>query len=243
MKNSEEIIVLLDNVSKIYNKSKNNSAGIYNINFIAKRGELILILGPSGSGKTTLLTLIAGLIEPNEGKIFLFNNDIADYSKKEMQSLRATKIGFIFQTFLLVESLTAFQNIELVQKFARKLFKSEQSMQTINNSINYSPAEILNNLGIGYLSAKYPSTMSQGEKQRVAVARSIANDADIILADEPTASLAADQGIKIIQLLYSLAKNSNKCVIVVSHDQRLEKYSDSVILITDGRIQNKIDTR
>lgn len=240
MKNENDNIVLLENVSKIYKNGNNNAAGLFNVSFKADRGELVLILGPSGSGKTTLLTLIAGLLEPTNGKILLFNTEIQSYTKKELQNLRAGKIGFIFQNFLLIDSLTASQNIELVLKFASNNPSYRKRTFVAKKDSKEYALQLLQSFGIEYLAGKYPTSMSQGEKQRVAVARSIANNADLILADEPTASLSADQGIIIIQLLHSFAKEQNKCVIVVSHDHRLEKYSDRIIVIEDGRIQNHL---
>jgi putative ABC transport system ATP-binding protein len=204
------------------------SAGIKNINFFAGKGELVLFLGPSGSGKTTLLTLIAGLIEPAEGDLFLFNKNITCYSKAELQKIRAEKIGFVFQNFLLIESLTGEENIRLVLKFAGA------NGRLADEKINY----LFNRFGISYLLKKFPASMSQGEKQRVAVSRAIANDADLILADEPTASLELNQGYEIIELLNSYSKDEKKCVIVASHDLRLKEYADRIIFLEDGKIKS-----
>jgi len=226
MNDEKENIVSIRNVSKTYRINEHSSVGVKDINFEAKPGELVLFLGPSGSGKTTLLTLIAGLLQPSEGSISLFDKNIETYSNVELQKLRAEKIGFIFQTFLLIDALTALQNIELVLKFA---FKSNREVKRI-------AIDTLKELHIECLADKLPVTMSQGEKQRVAVARAIANDADLILADEPTASLDASNGSAIIELLHSYAKKNNKCVIVVSHDLRLKEFADRIIYLEDGRI-------
>ena len=226
MNDEKTNIVSIRNVSKTYKINEHTSVGVKDINFEAKPGELVLFLGPSGSGKTTLLTLIAGLLQPSEGSISLFDKNIETYSNVELQKLRAEKIGFIFQTFLLIDALTALQNIELVLKFA---FKWNREVKKI--AIN-----TLKELHIECLADKLPVTMSQGEKQRVAVARAIANDADLILADEPTASLDASNGSAIIELLHSYAKKNNKCVIVVSHDLRLKEFADRIIYLEDGRI-------
>jgi len=228
MKDENENIVSIRNVSKLYKINEHSSVGVKDINFEAKLGELVLFLGPSGSGKTTLLTLIAGLLQPSEGKISLFKKQIDSYSSAELQRLRAEKIGFIFQTFLLIDALTALQNIELVLRFALKSKKEAKRIAT----------NLLKELEIDYLSDKLPTTMSQGEKQRVAVARAIANNSELILADEPTASLDGANGIIIIELLYKYAAQNNKCVIVVSHDLRLKKYADRIIKLEDGKIVN-----
>lgn len=228
MKDEVENIVALTNVSKSYKINEHSSVGVKDINFEAKPGELVLFLGPSGSGKTTLLTLIAGLLKPSEGNISLFEKQIETYSNVELQKLRAEKIGFIFQTFLLIDALTSLQNIELVLRFASRS-KSEAKRIV---------GKLLRELQIEYLADKLPVTMSQGEKQRVAVARAIANNAELILADEPTASLDAVNGSIIIELLHSYAKKNNKCVIVVSHDLRLKEYADRIIYLEDGKIVN-----
>lgn len=228
MKDENENIVSIRNVSKSYKINEHSSVGVKDINFEAKPGELVLFLGPSGSGKTTLLTLIAGLLQPSEGKISLFKKQIDSYSSAELQRLRAKKIGFIFQTFLLIDALTALQNIELVLRFA---FKSKKEAKRI-------AANLLKELEIDYLADKLPTTMSQGEKQRVAVARAIANNAELILADEPTASLDGANGLIIIELLHNYAAKNNKCVIVVSHDLRLKEYADRIIKLEDGKILN-----
>lgn len=229
MKDENENIVFLHNVSKSYKIDGHSSVGVKEITFIAKPGELVLFLGPSGSGKTTLLTLIAGLLKPSEGSIKLFNRSVESYSVSELQKLRAERIGFIFQTFLLIDSLTASQNIELVLKFTSK--NKKEARRIAKNIFKY--------MGIEYLADKLPATMSQGEKQRVAVARAIANDAGLILADEPTASLDTENGLIIIELLNTYAKKNNKCVIVVSHDLRLKEFADRIIYLMDGRIINQ----
>lgn len=221
-------IVSLQSVSKTYKINAHSSVGVKDITLNVSHGELVLFLGPSGSGKTTLLTLIAGLLKPSEGIISLFGKTIDSFTVSELQKLRTEKIGFIFQTFLLIDSLTALQNVELVLRFASK---SKREVRRIAENI-------FRELNIEYLANKLPTTMSQGEKQRVAVARAIANNADLILADEPTASLDTENGSIIIEWLNTYAKANNKCVIVVSHDLRLKEYAHRIIYLEDGRIIN-----
>lgn len=225
MKDDNRNIVSLRGVNKTYRINEHVSVGVKDINFDARPGELVLLLGPSGSGKTTLLTLIAGLLKPSEGSISLFQKPIESYSVADLQSLRADRIGFIFQTFLLIDALTSSQNIELVVKFNQK---SKKEARRIAETL-------LKELKIEYLADKLPATMSQGEKQRVAVARAVANNAELILADEPTASLDTENGSIIIELLSSFAKD-NKCVIVASHDLRLKKFADRIVYLDNGRI-------
>lgn len=218
-------IVSMKNVTKIYNDNLESPAGIVNISLHTYPGELLLIIGPSGSGKTTLLTLMAGLIEPASGTVSVFGKDILDYSNSELQTLRARKLGFVFQTFRLIESLTGIENICLSLQFAGKSKKQAKKIAW----------ELLEEINLCHLGNKFPFTFSQGEKQRVAILRAIANNADLILADEPTASLASNQGLNIITMLHQYAKHNNKCVIIVSHDLRVKKFADRIIEIEYGK--------
>lgn len=226
MENNNGPVAELKNVSKIYSFDQGQTAGVRDVSLRLCRKEFLLILGPSGSGKTTLLTLVAGLLKPTTGSVSLFGESIIHYSNKQLQRIRAEKIGFIFQNFLLIDTLTAKQNVELVLKFAG-LSRSESS---------HKIDDIFEELKISYLLNKYPTAMSQGEKQRVAVARAIANDAELILADEPTASLETEQGMQIISLLSAFSEKKNKCVVVSSHDLRLSNYAGRIICLTDGKI-------
>jgi putative ABC transport system ATP-binding protein len=216
----------LAHVTKTFNGHDHRTTAVRDVSFEAFAGELILLLGPSGSGKTTLLTLIAGLSRPTAGTVSLFGRDIERFSAKELQRLRAEKIGFIFQTFLLIDSLTARENIEAVLRFNGTGRSARRTKATA----------LLRRLQIEYLAGRFPRTMSQGEKQRVAVARAMANDAELIIADEPTGSLETKQGLGIIRILHALAKEGNKCVIVASHDLRLAEFTDRVIRLEDGRM-------
>jgi putative ABC transport system ATP-binding protein len=214
-------------LSKVFGANEHSTAAVRDVTLQAFPGELILLLGPSGSGKTTLLTLIAGLSRPTSGRVLLFGKDIESYASRELQRVRARKVGFIFQTFLLIDSLTALENVEIVLRFNGGK-RSERRKRA---------RELLRQFGIEHLAGKFPQTMSQGEKQRVAVARAIGNDAALIIADEPTGSLETKQGFGIIELLRRLAKEQGKCVVVASHDLRLREFADRIFRIEDGRLQ------
>ncbi|HMA52900.1 MAG TPA: ABC transporter ATP-binding protein, partial [Acidobacteriota bacterium] len=209
-------VARLDKVTKIFNGSGHPTTAVREVTFEAGRGEMVLLLGPSGSGKTTLLTLVAGLTRPTSGRIALFGKNVEEYSAKELQSLRAERIGFVFQTFLLIDSLTAAENIEIVLHFNGKR-RAERAGKTRG---------LLKELNIEYLAGRFPRAMSQGEKQRVAIARAIANDAELLIADEPTGSLETRQAVDIIALLHGQAKSRNATVIVASHDLRLREFAD-----------------
>lgn len=220
-------IVQLNELTKIYGTDERRTIILQQISFQAFAGELILLIGPSGSGKTTLLTLIAGLIGPTTGTVSLFERNIECYTPRELQQLRAKRIGFIFQNFLLIDSLTGTENVEVVLRFIGKHKKDAHLRAT----------QLLHRFHVEHLSRRFPPSMSQGEKQRVAVARAVANNADLILADEPTGSLESRQGFDIIRLLKMYAKEQNKCVIVASHDLRLIEYADKILRLEDGMLR------
>lgn len=220
--------VRVENVSKTFSYNGNSATVINNISLNIHRGELLLLLGPSGSGKTTLLTIIAGLLPPSTGNLFLFGKNIMEYSKKELQKLRSRKIGFVFQTFNLIDALSALDNVALSGRFGGK---------SKSDSIKMAK-QIIHSLNIGHLADKFPSNLSQGEKQRVAVARAFINQPELILADEPTASLESSQGLDIIRLLHDYSKQHNKSVVVVSHDRRICQYADRILNVQDGKIES-----
>ncbi len=222
---TSESIVRLQNVTKAFGPGEGRTVAVQDISLEARRGEFIMLLGPSGSGKTTLLTLIAGLMSPTNGTISLFGKNIVHYSARELQEIRAQRVGFVFQTFHLIDALTVLDNVALALRFAGAS-KSESRRRA---------ADVLSRLGVRHLSRKYPGMLSHGEKQRVAVARAIANDASLILADEPTASLDIDQGLNIIRLLHRYAVEEDKCVIVASHDIRIVDCADRIVKLENGR--------
>jgi putative ABC transport system ATP-binding protein len=216
-------------VTKIYDSNANKCIALNEINFSASKGELLLLLGPSGSGKTTLLTVTAGFTRPTSGDVFLFGKNITKYSTVALQLLRAERIGFIFQSFLLIDALNVFENVELVLHFSSKNKKD----------LRNRAFDALQKVGIPDLAKKFPKELSHGEKQRVAIARAFANDADLLIADEPTASLETKQGEEIIKLLHKYASELNKCVIVASHDLRLKYLADKIHYIENGKISNE----
>lgn len=223
---SEKQVIDLRNVSKSFGANGGATVAVRNISLSCRAGELVLLIGPSGSGKTTLLTMMAGLLRPSEGSVFLFGNEVRDYSYEKLQDLRATRLGFIFQNFLLIDSLTVLENVALVLRFAG----------ATGGRATEEARRLLRKFGIEHVAGKSPSKLSQGEKQRVAIARAIANGAQLIIADEPTASLESKQGLEIICLLRNLAKEQKKCVVVATHDLRLVDYADTILHLRDGEI-------
>lgn len=216
--------VELSRVSKWFEKETSDRPVLNEVCFTGEAGRLHLLLGPSGSGKTTLLTMMAGLQRPTSGEVILFGRPLADYSPAELQRLRARSIGFVFQDFQLIDSFDVFDNLALVLKFAGR--SKVQTRRTVDI--------LLEQFGIGHLRKRRPAGLSQGEKQRVAVARAVANRPGLIIADEPTASLESSQALDVFHLLRDYAHLERQCVIVASHDLRLAEHADTVQRLEDG---------
>jgi putative ABC transport system ATP-binding protein len=227
MENNE--IVKLTNVSKTYGAASTARQVLNPVNIELCKGEFILLIGPSGSGKTTLLTLIAGFQSSTVGDVYLFNRRIQSYSQKDLQMLRAESIGFVFQQFHLLESLSVIENILLVTKFAGR------AKQVAVRKAD----ELLEKFQVAHLKNSNPGKLSQGEKQRIAVIRALVNDAPLIIADEPTGNLSTDQGMAIVRFLKDFVKQENRLVIVASHDERISEFADRVFVMKDGTLNEK----
>ncbi|MDP2039470.1 MAG: ABC transporter ATP-binding protein [Ignavibacteria bacterium] len=220
-------MIELVNVSKIFeNKTEYFVQAVDEITLGIRSGEIISIAGPSGSGKTTLLSMIGGLISPTTGRIFIYGVETTKLSQRKLTELRLNQIGYIFQTFRLLDALTVQENVILPLMLSGK--KNEES-----NSI---AKELLNEVKLSHRAKFMPAKLSGGEKQRVAIARALANEPKIILADEPTGSLDSKSGQNIIELICKMAKEKNKTVIIVTHDERIQHYADRVIHMEDGKI-------
>lgn len=223
---SGEVVVRLRGVSKRFVSHGNVYEALTDVNLEARAGGLTLLLGPSGSGKTTLLTIAAGFVAPTSGTVELFGVRLEQYGDGRLQRMRASRMGFIFQTFLLIDALTVSENIELQLRFS--------GMR--GAEVRRRAHEALVRVGIAHLSGKRPAELSHGERQRAAIARSLATEAGLLLADEPTASLDTRQGEAIIRLLHSCAVDAHACVIVASHDTRLRAYADAIHRLDNGRL-------
>ncbi len=221
-----EPIAELVHVTKMYDGPHGGTLALKDISLAAHPGEMILLLGPSGSGKTTFLTLMAGLQPPTSGEVLLFGKRINEYTQRELQSIRARRMGFIFQTFFLLDSLSVIQNVMMVKRFAGA---SQEEARD-------SAVEYLQRFGVEHLADSMPTRISQGEKQRVAVARALVNGADLIFADEPTGSLASRQGMEIIDFLKESAVKENRCIVMTSHDERIIAHADRVFRLRDGEL-------
>jgi putative ABC transport system ATP-binding protein len=219
-------VARLRDVSKRYHSAGRDGAGVHGISFDVAEGELLLLLGPSGSGKTTILTLMAGLLAPTEGMVAVEGRALAELSPAELQQLRARRIGVVFQSFNLLEPLTIVENLQIALAFAgrRGAGASRRAM------------DLLGEFGITHLAREHPSCLSQGEQQRAAIARAVACDPALILADEPTASLDSGNGLHVIELLRRYASRGNRAVVVATHDLRLTECADRVFRLQDGEM-------
>ncbi len=227
MKFTQPEVLKIEKVSKIYGVGNIEVRAVDNVDLVANKGEIVLIMGPSGSGKTTLITMAGALLEPTSGEIFIDGENIASMSEKERIAIRRHKIGFIFQAFNLLTNLSALENVLV-----------PLGIVGVKKSIARKKAEGL--LATFDLSARehfIPEKLSGGEKQRVSIARALANDPKLILADEPTANLDSQRGREVMRLLKSVAKNMGKTVVIVSHDQRLMEIADRVLWLEDGRFK------
>ena len=221
-------IIELKNVQKVYGAGAAQVVALKNINFKANLGEVVLIMGPSGAGKSTFLTIAGSLQKPTAGKVIVGGQDIAHISTRESDRLRLTQLGFVLQAYNLVPFLKIKEQFELVNKVKKEGNISAAKLQ-----------ELLKQLKISSLINKYPNELSGGQQQRAAIARALYADPQILLADEPTASLDSENVAEVGQLFKKLAKDYHKTVLLVTHDPRLEQYADHIYEMMDGKIKQK----
>jgi putative ABC transport system ATP-binding protein len=225
-------IVRVSNVTKNFKLGKIEVQVLKGVDLQIDRGDYISIMGPSGSGKSTLFNMIGGLDKPTSGKVFIDEVDIAQLDAYELAWLRCRKIGYIFQTFNIIQVMTALENVTLPMIFAG-----------LNNDAAVQKGmKLLEQVGLGDRHSHKPFELSGGQQQRVAIARALANDPAIILADEPTGNLDLTTGEEIIALLKRLSQQRGVTVISATHDFKMLNVSDRVVWIRDGRV-DKIEDR
>ena len=221
-------VIELKNIKKVYGKGNAQVEALKNINFKADKGEVVLIMGPSGAGKSTFLTIAGSLQKPTSGEVLINGEDISDFSAKKRNGLRLNRIGFVLQAYNLVPFLTVEEQFTLVDKVKKQ-----------NNLSRDELNDLLKQIGITDLVKKYPSELSGGQQQRAAIARALYANPEILLADEPTASLDTKNVEEVGQLFKDLAKKRDKAVMLVTHDPRLEKYADHIYEMMDGQMTQK----
>ena len=217
-------MLIAQQVTREYRSGDQNLAVLKDVSFTVEQGDFVAIVGPSGSGKTTLLGLLAGLDTPTRGKVILDGHDLTTLSENERARLRGEKVGFVFQTFQLIPTLTARENIAVPLELQGNDDASERA------------SDLLEKVGLQERGHHFPMQLSGGEQQRVALARAFANSPRILFADEPTGNLDAITGGRVFDLLTTLNRESGSTIILVTHDANLAGRASRVIRLSDGRV-------
>jgi len=227
-----EPIIEVRDVTKIYKVGSEKIVALDKVNLTINKGEFCCLLGTSGSGKSTLLNVMAGIEKLTSGEIIIRNRKISKMSERELSIFRQKYLGFIFQSYNLISSLTAFENVELPLIFKEILPKRRKRMVK----------EIIKAVGLSGRARHKPSQMSGGQQQRVGIARAFVSSPEIVFADEPTGNLDTKTTMEIMNLIKGIAKEYNQTIVMVTHDSRIAEFADKVISIHDGQIvevQNK----
>jgi putative ABC transport system ATP-binding protein len=224
---SGDLAIAAQGVTKTFGKGALAVPALRGVDFAVKKGEFVMLAGPSGSGKTTLLSLLGCVLKPSGGIVDVFGERVSDLPEAELPRIRSAYIGFIFQGHNLLASLSAEQNVVL--QLELRGFPSDEAARMAR--------ELLERVGLGDKRDRKPSDMSGGQRQRIAIARAVAGGPPLILADEPTAALDAENGRLVTEMLRELAKERGHTVVVVTHDNRIFHLADRIVHIEDGRIQ------
>ncbi len=212
----------LINVNKEYVSKAGAFKALSDVSFELEKDEFVVILGQSGAGKTTLLNILGGMDTLTTGSIYLNDQEISSFNKKQLTQYRRNEIGFVFQFYNLMPNLTALENVELATEICKDALP---------------PGDVLKNVGLANKIKYFPAQLSGGEQQRVSIARAIAKNPKILLCDEPTGALDYQTGKNVLKLLYDISKSNHKLVIVVTHNQAIKEMADKVIYIKNGQIE------
>ncbi|KOR75914.1 ABC transporter ATP-binding protein [Paenibacillus solani] len=221
--------LLLDQVSKEFGDGDTSVKVLDHISLDIKSGEFVAVVGPSGSGKSTFLSIAGALLSPSKGRIWMYDQEITKLSAKKMNQLRLSHIGFIFQSSNLIPYLTVRDQLLLMAKLAGQ--HGQEPKQRAD--------DLLHRLGLSHRKSHYPESLSGGERQRVAIARAWMSDPELILADEPTASLDSERGRTVVQMLADEVKLRQKAAVMVTHDQRMLDLCDRIVYIEDGKLSEQ----
>jgi putative ABC transport system ATP-binding protein len=217
-------VVEAKNITKTYTIGEREISVLDNVSLSVAGGEFLVVEGSSGSGKTTLLSLLSGLDKPSSGRVLLADRDITDISEDDLAPLRTEFIGFVFQSFHLVPSLTALENV----MFPAELKRDPKAYD--------KAADLLDRVGLQQRSGNYPHQLSGGEMQRVAMCRAVVNDPKIIFADEPTGNLDTENGNSVLELLLEFKRERGTTLVLVTHSIDIARIADRMILLKDGRV-------
>ncbi len=225
--------IKLEKVFKEYEMGETLVQALRGVDLTIEEGDFAAIMGPSGSGKSTLMNMVGALDKPTRGKVLFEDKDISKYSENQLAMLRGREVGFVFQKFNLIPTMTALENVALPMLFQEKpkTYREKRA------------AELLEEVELGDRLSHYPNELSGGQQQRVSIARALANDPEIILADEPTGNLDSKTGEKVMNLLTKLNQEEKKTIIMVTHDQNDAEYADYTINIKDGQTTTTNNTK
>lgn len=220
-------IVELKNVSKVYKAGEKEFKALDNIDLAINEGEFVVVLGPSGAGKSTLLNLIGGMDTPTSGQIIIDDENISNYNEEKLSEYRAENIGFIFQFYNILPTLTVLENVEIVKDIVKNAGDSKSALEAVG---------LIEHIN------KFPNQLSGGEQQRVSIARAIAKNPKLLLCDEPTGALDSKTGVEVLKLLKKQcdANNGNNTVIVVTHNSLFAEIADTVIRVKNGKIESVV---
>jgi putative ABC transport system ATP-binding protein len=221
-----DLAVKAGNLAKWFGEGDAKTFAVREVNFDAYFGEMLFIVGPSGSGKTTLLSMISGILRPNSGSVMVEDKDIWSLSDDEIADFRLNRIGFVFQDYHLFPRLTTVENVAIPLILKRVGWDEALDIALQNLEI----------VGLKDRAQLPPVKLSGGEQQRVAIARAISSRPDMLILDEPTASLDGDTGKKIVEFVKQNILNERRCIIIVTHDSRIYEYADRILKMEDGRI-------
>jgi putative ABC transport system ATP-binding protein len=216
-------MIRFENVSKVYGQGEAQTTALSEASFEVAGGSFVVVLGPSGAGKSTLLNLLGGMDSASSGTILIDEQDICQLSETELTAFRAQSVGFIFQFYNLIPTLTAFENVDLMRSVKRDCQPAD---------------EVLRSVGLGAHLNKFPSQLSGGEQQRISIARALAKRPRLLLCDEPTGALDSDTGIHILKLLQDIATAGETTVVIVTHNAAIAEAANVVIRVRDGRIES-----
>lgn len=227
-----KLAVQVRNVTKTFQSGKDVVHALRDVNFDARFGELLMIVGPSGCGKTTLLSVIAGTLKFNSGEIDVIGNSLGEMTQNQLTAFRKKNIGFIFQQFHLISTLSCLENVS-IPLILNGLSRTEAETRA---------AEILEQVGMKGRENDSPKTLSGGQQQRIAIARALVHNPSLLICDEPTSALDAENGEKIMELLVKVAENPERSVIIVTHDSRIFKYASRIAKMDDGKVTAILST-